>query len=60
MTNVDNIESSGLDLYKMYVYSKDQSKIPSVLTTYKEESDYDFEQKFANKTCDPHSAGETE
>ena len=57
MTNVDNIDSASLDLYKMYIYSKDDKKIPSVLHTYKEEQDGDFEKKFTDKKCDANSAG---
>ena len=56
MTNVDNVEGSSLDVYKMYIYSKDHEKLPSILQSYKEEHDSDFEKKFTDKTCDARAA----
>lgn len=53
ITNVDHIEDSDLEVHKMYIYTKDEARIPSVLHSYKEEEDEDFERKFNNKTCDP-------
>ena len=60
ITDVDNIDSASIDVYKMFTYSKDKNKIPSVLHSFKEEYDGDFEMKHINKTCDPLSAGSTE
>ena len=60
ITNVDHIENSGLDVYKMYTYTKDSKQIQSVLHNYKEQVDNDFELKYTDKTCDALSSGKTE
>lgn len=41
--DVSKIEDSGLDIYKMYTYSKDPDKIPGALEFYKENDDDQFE-----------------
>jgi len=60
ITDVDHIDDASIDVYKMITFSKDEKKIPSILHSFKEESDSDFQMKFSNKTCDPLSAASSE
>lgn len=58
--NDDKIDEASTDIFKMFMYTKDQDKIPSVLNFFKENQDDDFDSKFTDKSCDSNAAAETE